>query len=115
MEKSSFSEWLLEQMESRNWSQADLAKATGLTRTAISSYINQKRTQPDPQALLAIAKALHVSPINIFKIAKLLPDDHSTEDDARFSDWKEVLSNLNKRDQELLKQMAITMIKSNKK
>jgi transcriptional regulator with XRE-family HTH domain len=115
MEKSSFSEWLLEQMENRNWSQADLAKATGLTRTAISSYINQKRTQPDPHALLAISKALHVSPINIFKIAKLLPDDRTTENDSHFSDWKEILLMLGKRDQELLKQIAITMIESNKK
>jgi transcriptional regulator with XRE-family HTH domain len=115
MGKSAFSEWLLEQMKSRNWSQAELAKATGLTRTAISSYINQKRTQPDPQALPAIAKALHVSPINLFKIANLLPNDRSTEEEERFSDWKEVLSKLNKRDQALLKQMAINMIESGKK
>jgi transcriptional regulator with XRE-family HTH domain len=115
MKKVTFSEWLLEQMKDRNLSQADLAKSTGLTRTAISSYVNQKRTQPDPSALLAIAKALHVSPINLFKIANLLPDDHSTEEDERFSDWKEVLSKLNKRDQELLKQMAISMIESSKK
>ena len=61
MDKKIFSEWLLEQMGNQNLTQADLAKASGLTCTAISDYINQKRTNPEPRALIALAKALHVS------------------------------------------------------
>ncbi len=110
-----FSEWLLEQMESRNLTQADLAKASGLTRTAVSDYINQRRTNPDPHALLAIAKALHISPVNVFRVAGLLPNDHANDDEILLDDWKEILPKLNKRDQELLKQIAITMLTTNKK
>lgn len=89
--------------------QADLAKASGLTRTAISDYVNQKRTNPEPQALLAIAKALHVSPINVFKTVGLLPDDHASDGDKFLSDWKVIISGLSKRDLEILKKMALSM------
>ena len=114
MDKKIFSEWLLEQMGNQNLTQADLAKASGLTRTAISDYINQKRTNPEPHALIALAKALHVSLLNIFRVAGLLPDDHLSENDQFLNDWREILSGLTKRDQELLKQMAITMRSSKK-
>lgn len=36
------------------------------------------------------------------------------ENDSYFSGWKEILLNLGKQDQELLKQIAITMIESKK-
>ncbi len=114
MDKKTFSDWLLEQMENQNLTQADLAKASGLTRTAVSDYINQKRTNPEPHALLAIAKALHISPLNIFRVAGLLPDDHTSENDRFLRDWKELTSSLTKRDLELLKQMAITLRDSKK-
>lgn len=114
MDKKTFSDWLLEQMENQNLTQADLAKASGLTRTAVSDYINQKRTNPEPHALLAIAKALHISPLNIFRVAGLLPDDHASENDKFLRDWKELTSNLTKRDLEILKKMAITLHDSKK-
>jgi len=114
MNKKIFSEWLLEKMDEQNMTQADLAKASGLTRTAISDYVNQKRTNPEPQALLAIAKAFHISPINIFRVAGLLPDDQSSDNDKFLRDWNELLSVLSKRDLEVLKQMAISMRKAKK-
>ena len=106
--------YALGQMGNQNLTQADLAKASGLTRTAISDYINQKRTNPEPHALIALAKALHVSPLNIFRVAGLLPNDHLSENDRFLNDWREILSGLTKRDQELLKQTAITMRSSKK-
>jgi len=114
MEKKIFSEWLQEQMDGRNLTQADLAKATGLTRTAISSYLNQRRTKPDPEALLAIAKVFHVDPINLFRIVGLLPNERESKQDIDLGNWKEILSKLSKRDQELLREFAITMIEKNK-
>ena len=114
MEKIVFSEWLQEQMDLRNWTQADLAKATGLTRTAISSYLNQRRTKPDPEALLVISKVFHIDPINLFKIIGFLPNDHGSKQDFDLSNWKELLSKLSKRDQELLRELAIKMIEKTK-
>ncbi len=109
MDKKLFSDWLLEQMESKNLTQADLAKASGLTRTAISDYVNQKRTNPEPQALIAIAKALHVSPLNVFRAAGLLPDDHASDEEKFLRDWKELIDGLSKHDLDILKQMAVTL------
>ena len=62
-------------MKKRDWSQADLARASGLNRQSVSDYINQRRTNPDPNALVAIAKGLNLSPITVFRKAGLLPHE----------------------------------------
>ena len=54
----SFSIWLEEILRERQMSQADLARRSGLSRQAISAYINQKRISPDEEALKALARAL---------------------------------------------------------
>lgn len=45
----------------RNMIQADLVEKTGLTKSAISSYINE-RYEPKQQAIYLLAKALEVNP-----------------------------------------------------
>lgn len=69
-----FSEWLLQEMNKANLSQADLARITGLSTGAISNLINQVRS-PSPEALNKIAKALKLAPENVFRIAGLLPQE----------------------------------------
>ena len=68
-----FSDWLLEQLHERDWTQADLARASGLTRATISYYLGQKSKKPDENALRQIAKAFKISPESIFRAAGLLP------------------------------------------
>jgi len=46
-----FSDWLLSEMNKRNWTQADLARASGLNRQSVSDYINRRRSNPEPNAL----------------------------------------------------------------
>lgn len=53
----------------KNWSQADLANATGLTRTTISDYEKRERTEPNVKALSLISKALGFPPDYLPKIA----------------------------------------------
>lgn len=113
MDTKNFSEWLLKQMQERGWSQADLAKAAGLTRTAISDYVNQKRTKPDPEALVDIARALNLSPIHVFRAAGLLPPGPT--DDVTLEDWKEILPQLSERDLKILRETALNMIGSDEK
>jgi transcriptional regulator with XRE-family HTH domain len=108
MNMTDFSKWLLQQIQERGWSQADLAKSAGLTRAAISDYINKKRTKPDPEALVAIANAFQISPIHVFRVAGLLPPGPA--DDITVEDWKEILSRLSERDQKILRDMALNMI-----
>lgn len=51
----------------KGWNQSDLARAAGLGRDAISTYING-RSFPEPKSLLALAEALQVDP------SELLPN-----------------------------------------
>jgi transcriptional regulator with XRE-family HTH domain len=113
MNTSKFSQWLSAQMEERGWSQADLAKAAGLTRTAVSQYINKKRTKPEPESMVAIARAFQVSPIEVFRVADLLPPGPS--DDVTLDDWKEILPRLSERDQKILKNMALNMLQTDER
>lgn len=71
---TNFSDWLLEEMNKRGWSQADLARASGLNRQSVSDYVNRRRTNPEPEALVSIANAFKISPITIFRKAGLLPE-----------------------------------------
>jgi transcriptional regulator with XRE-family HTH domain len=66
-----FNDWLLNQLRERSWSQADLARASGLTRGGVSNYINGRT--PDEAALRKIAKALKLSPEAVFRAAGVLP------------------------------------------
>lgn len=66
-----FNDWLLEQLQERQWSQADLSRASGLTSAAISKYINGRT--PDESALRKIAHALKLPPELIYEKAGILP------------------------------------------
>lgn len=68
-----FSEWLFEQLQERNWSQADLARASGLTRQAISYYTSDKSKSPDIHSLRKIAKAFKVPEDIVLEKAGLMP------------------------------------------
>lgn len=64
-----FSDWLLEQLKERGWSQSELSHITGLTRQAISYYLSGKSKQPDEFALQKIAKALKLPPEEVYRAA----------------------------------------------
>jgi len=68
-----FADWLLQQMQERDWSQADLARQSGLTRSTISYYLSEKSKSPDEAALRKIARAFKFPPETIFRAAGLLP------------------------------------------
>lgn len=108
-----FSNWLLEQMSKRDWSQADLARATGLNRQVISSYINMRRTNPEPDALVAIAHGLKLSPIVVFRKAGLLPDSNGA--DVKLDDWEFLLKQMSPEDEAELRQIAEMKIERRKK
>lgn len=59
----------------RNWNQADLARAAGLGRDSISTYI-RGRVFPDPKNLKKIADALGMTP------QQIMPSDMTAVIDA---------------------------------
>lgn len=74
---NTFSEWLLMTLENKEWSQADLARAAKVSRSAISEIISGNR-QVGKSTATAIAHALKLPPEQVFRAAGLLPPE--TED-----------------------------------
>lgn len=66
-----FNEWLLKQLQDREWSQADLARHSGITKGAVSNYINGR--VPDESSLRKIAKAFNLPTDFVFEKAGILP------------------------------------------
>lgn len=87
----SFTEWLNEEMRKRKMSQAELARKSGLGRSVINKMVNRMIKRPDPSTYVAIAKALDVSPVTVFRIAGILPPD---PDLPILEEYKTVLINL---------------------
>jgi transcriptional regulator with XRE-family HTH domain len=98
-----FPDWLLNEMSKRGWSQADLARASGLNRQSISDYVNRRRTNPEPDALVAIANALNISPVTVYRAAGLLPAGGGER--VNLTDWEHLLSQLEPTEQEEIYQI----------
>lgn len=69
-----FIDWLNSELRAKDWSQADLARATGLTRGAISNIINNQRA-PKVETLVAIANGLNMPAEQVLRIAGRLPEE----------------------------------------
>ena len=70
---NTFSEWLNGRLKELDWTQADLARASGLTRATISYYLGPKSKKPDEDALRKIAKAFKLPVEAVFRAAGVLP------------------------------------------
>lgn len=67
-----FSDWLVDWLNKKGWTQSELANRAGVTRTAISDVISRRRN-PGTDLCLAIARALDLPPEIVFRAAGLLP------------------------------------------
>jgi transcriptional regulator with XRE-family HTH domain len=79
-----FQTWLMQQLQERDWSQADLSRKSNLTRQAIANYMAGRI--PDEKSLRQIARAFKLPPITVFRAAGILP----AEPDA--DEWVEEMS-----------------------
>jgi transcriptional regulator with XRE-family HTH domain len=71
-DRERFSKWLQAEMSYRNWTQADLARNSGLHRAIISKLVLGSST-PLPDTLLAIAAAFKMPEAQVFEEAGILP------------------------------------------
>lgn len=72
MNKVEFGEWIRQQRSDRGWSQADLARESGLYRSLINNIENGV-SEPAPKTLTALAKALNYEAQYLFELLGLLP------------------------------------------
>lgn len=89
-----FNDWLLERLKEFDWSQADLSRASGLTRSVISKYITGRT--PDESALRKLAKAFKLPPETVFRAAGILPP--APEKDPEIEEMNYLLRNLQQED-----------------
>ncbi len=68
-----FANWLTAQMQERNWSQADLARASGIHKQSIYYYLTQSAKPPHAHALAKIASALELPVEEVYRAAGYLP------------------------------------------
>ena len=78
-----FGEWLNDEIMRRGWSQAELARRSGISRQAISNYITGRILTPDDQALRSIARGLGYSAEEMYRIAGILPQEQKPNSISR--------------------------------
>lgn len=80
MDKSSFVEWLEDQLDERTWTPSELSRRSGISQSAISLVLNGER-KPGNAFCDGIAKAFKMPPDTVHRLAGLLPvkpNDDST-------------------------------------
>jgi transcriptional regulator with XRE-family HTH domain len=66
-----FIHWLTQELETRGWSQRELARRSGLSSAQVSSVLNNKRTATW-DFCAAVALAMGFNPIDVFRRAGLM-------------------------------------------
>ncbi len=67
-------DFIQQELKKRGWSQADLARRSGMTTGGISMLLTQTR-KPSPDTLNILAKVFNYPPEKLFIIAGLLPKE----------------------------------------
>jgi len=105
MSTDNFSEWLREELTKREWSQADLARRSGVSPSQLTRIFSGERGIGQ-NSLVSIARALKISPVTVLRKAGLLPTVANGDADVHFEDWEFLLKQLPPEDQEELRQIA---------
>lgn len=77
---NNFAVWLMEEMKVRDWTQADLARSTGLTRQAISYFFSGKSKAPNDDSLHRIAHAFKLPVEQVYRAAGIIPKPPETNE-----------------------------------
>jgi len=107
-----FGEWLIQEIDKRGWTQSDLVRLSGISRGTLSNIISGTRGVGN-DSMVAIAHALKISPVTIFRKAGLLPPD--TSEKVSFEDWQYIISQLTPDEQEEIRQIVELKIERRQK
>lgn len=107
--KLDFANWLKEQMRLRGFTQAMLAKQSGITAAALSRVLNQER-YPGVATCPGIARAFDLRDHDVMKVAGLLKSEQAELTPAA-SETADLFMALNADDQQELLLLARLKIK----
>lgn len=88
----SFSTWVLNEVDQRGWTPAELARRAGLNTGTLSNILNGNR-RPGPEVCRAIAKALGEPEEKVFRLAGLL-SSLPASNDPTLVELQELVKNL---------------------
>ena len=74
-------EWIIDEREKREWSQADLARKVGVTRQTINDYESRRRANPDERILVKISTVFGYPPEYLSRLAGQLPPALEIDED----------------------------------
>lgn len=92
---TNFTNWLLDELKKRDWSQSDLSKRSGISQGAISKVINGQRN-PGMDFCEGLSKALKLPVEIIYKAAGLIPK--GSESTAQKEELSHLFSQLPERE-----------------
>jgi transcriptional regulator with XRE-family HTH domain len=72
--KMEFSEWLVDELKQRGWTNADLANTAGISRGSVTNIISGMRS-PGTDICERIARAFKIPPEVVYRRAGLLPPE----------------------------------------
>jgi len=105
-----FVEWLDEQEKVKSWTDNKLAVRAGISPSVLTRA--RQGTIPKWDACMAIAQALELSPISVFRAAGLLPPGTSSQ--VTLDDWQSLLEQMSPADRDEMRQIAIMKIERKK-
>jgi transcriptional regulator with XRE-family HTH domain len=73
MDKVKFGLWLQTEREKHGWSQAELARRSGIHRQNVYK-IENGGAMPSVETYIALADAFNLSPLDLFRVAGLMPE-----------------------------------------
>jgi transcriptional regulator with XRE-family HTH domain len=91
-----WADWIVQEREKHNWSQAELARKIGSSRQTINNYESRRRADPDIEILTRISKAFGYSALHLPRLAGLVPEEIDTDQET--DDIVEAVSDFSKRE-----------------
>lgn len=103
-----FVSWLISEMNSRGWSNSELARRAGVVPSTISLLVTGK-SNPGEDLCTGIARAFRITPEEVFRRAGLLPPLLDTDNDPNITRVVEYLRRMSQSDRAEI--LAYTMFR----
>lgn len=101
-----FTDWLQEQLNLRNWTAADLAKRAEISEATLSRILSKKDRDPGPKLCRGLAKAFGIEADEVFRLAGLLPEAEAEELNGYQRELLGVVDQLDDTSQKMVLEMA---------